>query len=87
MFAIIFLFGFLFSIVNNFIGIQYLIASGKQSLYSKSFTISSLMTLVLFFTLIPFFTLYGTIIGVVSGEIVLTCVMIIFIKRLLRHLN
>ncbi|UAK16363.1 flippase [Sporolactobacillus terrae] len=71
----------LFSIVNNFIGIQYLIASGKQSLYSKSFTISSLMTLVLFFTLIPFFTLYGTIIGVVSGEIVLTCVMIIFIKR------
>ena len=37
----------LLSVINNFLGIQYLVASGNQKLYSQAFTISSLITVVL----------------------------------------
>ncbi|WP_155641185.1 flippase [Heyndrickxia coagulans] len=75
----VFLIWFLLSVLNNFIGIQYLIASGKQKVYSKCFIISATFTLILFFALIPKFNLWGTVLSVVIGELILTVSMVIYI--------
>ncbi len=52
------------SIFNNIIGIQYLVASGKSNLYSKSFLFSTIITLTLFLALTPKMHIYGILIGI-----------------------
>lgn len=68
------------SILNNFIGIQYLIGSGNGKYYSKSFTISAVITLGLFLILIKFISYNAIIIGSILGELALTLAMIYYIK-------
>lgn len=68
------------SILNNFLGIQYLIGSGNSKYYSRSFVMSAITTLVLFITLIKSNSFNAIIIGTSLGELVLTLVMICYIK-------
>ncbi|MEK5338487.1 MULTISPECIES: flippase [Heyndrickxia] len=68
------------SIFNNLIGIQYLVASGKSKIYSKSFFISTLVTLLLFFLLAPSISIWGSILSVIIGEVTLSISMLLSIQ-------
>jgi O-antigen/teichoic acid export membrane protein len=68
------------SILNNFIGAQYLIGSGNGKYYSKAFIICAITTLILFFILIKAMSFKAIIIGSNLGELMLTLVMIYYIK-------
>ena len=68
------------SIVNNFLGIQMLVASGHQKEYSKSFMISVIIMLLLMFILGPTMRSYGIAIAQAVSEIILTIILIYFIK-------
>ncbi|MGR5962663.1 hypothetical protein ACT7DN_22160 [Bacillus paranthracis] len=69
------------SIFNNIIGIQYLVASGKSNLYSKSFLFSTIITLTLFLALTPNMHIYGILIGINAGELILTVVILLYAIR------
>jgi len=70
----------LISVLNNFIGVQFLIGTGKGAYYSKSFIISAGITLMLYLVLISRISYYGIVIGTIIGELTLTVVMLLFIK-------
>ncbi len=74
-------FWFVVSIFNNIIGYQYLIASGQEKIYSKSFVIAAIITLALFFSLAGPFSMYGIVFAMLLGELSLTISMGFFIKR------
>lgn len=64
------------AVVNNVLGIQYLVGSGRSKTYSISCVVSSAVALVLFFTLVPRISFYGVLCGMVSGELLLTIIML-----------
>ncbi|MDD2781654.1 flippase [Sulfuricurvum sp.] len=66
---------FFFGMINNFTGIQYLTSIGKSKYYLKSFAISSLIAVTLYFTLTPLFAIYGILIGMITSEIALSVLM------------
>ena len=70
-----------FGVINNFIGIQFLIGAGYSEVYFKSFNIASLVTIITYFSLTWKYYYYGIIVGMVLGEITLTIAMIYFIKN------
>lgn len=70
----------LLGVLNNIIGIQYLVASGRDSYYTKSFIIASFITLMLYLFLVGPLSYYGVIIGMIIGEFILTCCMLLLIK-------
>ncbi len=70
-----------FGVLNNFIGIQFLIGAGYSEVYLKSFNIASLVTIITYFGLTWKYYYYGIIAGMVLGEITLTIAMIYFIKK------
>ena len=72
---------FLNGLINNFIGIQFLLGLGKSRIYARSFFLATITTLFLFILLTPILSYYGIAIGILSGELVLTAVMIAYIKR------
>lgn len=59
------------SIVNNFLGIQILIASGNSKIYSRVFCISSLGNIIFNITLALFFNIYGVAVAAPLGEFLL----------------
>ncbi len=67
--------------LNNFIGVQYLLGLGYNKIYSKAFTLASIISLILYFSLTPFYSFYGTIFGMLIGEIALLFFMVFFIKK------
>lgn len=69
------------SVLNNFIGIQYLCGSGKSKLYGKSFTVSGLITLLVMIFASKYYSFNGTALAVIFGEILLTVMMVINIKK------
>lgn len=73
---------FLFSIINNFLGIQILVASGHQQEYSKAFLISALAAIVMYIILGNLFNIYGIAIATFFAEITLTAILLIQIKRI-----
>lgn len=77
------------SILNNFIGVQYLIGSGNGKFYSRSFVLSATTTLSLYLALIRVISFNGIIVGTIFGELVLTLVMLYYIKKAkkLRSMN
>lgn len=74
----------LFSILNNFIGIQFLVGAGFSKYYMKSFYFAAAITFILYFILTPLFSYYGVISGMLCGEVTLTIFMTHYIikKRL-----
>lgn len=71
----------LFSVLNNIIGYQYLIASGQEKLYSRSFIKAGIVTILLYIILSIPFSMYGIIIAMLAGEISLTFLMIISMHK------
>lgn len=69
------------AVMNNFLGIQYLSGLGKFSLYMKSFSFSTIVTLVLYFIFTPLISYYGILLGMLFGEFTLTLTMIYYIRR------
>lgn len=63
------------SILNNFLGIQYLVASGNQKLYSQAFSKSMIITVILNIILGTIFKIYGVAIAAALGELSLTILL------------
>lgn len=76
---------FLFAIVNNFVGVQILLASNKQKIYTKSFTISCICIVICNVILGKMFGLFGIAYAALIGEMILCITLLIamkfFIKR------
>lgn len=64
------------SIVNNFLGPQYLVASGNSRLYSKAFSISIMITIFLNIILGYKYNIYGIAFASVLGEFLLMILLI-----------
>lgn len=73
-------FWLILSVLNNFIGIQYLIGTGNGKCYSKCFTISAVVTMSIYLLLVNHISYYAIIAGTIVGELTLTISMIIYIK-------
>ena len=71
-----------FSILNNLLGIQILVASGNQKKYSKAFNLSILIILVSNLVLIYFFGNIGAAFATLFGELSLSIMLIFQIKYL-----
>ena len=76
-----------FSVVNNFIGIQYLCAGGHSKIYGNAFTISGVLTVILMLILTKEFSYNGTALSVLIGEVILTITMLIGIFLFKKHLK
>lgn len=63
---------FIFAMINNFIGIQILVASGNTKKYSKAFTIGCLAIVISNLILGKLWGIYGVSIASAFGEIILT---------------
>ena len=77
-------FWFLFGVINNFLGVQILIASGEQKLYSRLFVVSSIFLLILNIVLGKFGGIYGVSFACLISESVLflmLLVAVVFLKR------
>lgn len=57
--------------LNNFLGIQILVASGNSSRYRKMFSISTIITILSYYIFIPHGGVYGTISALLLGEFIL----------------
>ena len=71
----------LFSVINNFIGIQFLVASGNQKLYSRAFTIGSLITVGMNILLGGVLGIYGVSFAAPIGEMSLTILLYFSVKK------
>ncbi len=70
----------IFSFINNFIGIQFLVGSGNNKYYRKAFSITTLY-IIASFSLIKIFYLDGLIFSMLSGELFLTLSMLFLIRK------
>lgn len=70
------------SITNNFLGIQFLVASGHQKEYSQAFSLSAVVTVLLNVTLGFAFGVYGVSSAAAIGEAGLTLMLILKLKKL-----
>lgn len=73
----------LFGIINNFLGIQTLVASGHQKEYSTAFTISVMLMLGLMFILGKMFGAYGIAYASMISEMTLSAILFFFIRKVL----
>lgn len=74
---------FVFSIVNNFLGVQILVASGHQKEYSNAFMISAVASIVMYFVLGKMIGIYGIAYATFLAEVLLTVLLIYKVKELL----
>ena len=75
----------IFGILNNLLGIQGLVASGNQKLYSKSFFIGVITVLVLSITLGYYFNVLGVAMATMISEIILSISILINIIRRIKY--
>lgn len=71
-----------FGIMNNFLGIQILVASNHKKHYSMAFTVCVVSSLLLMLVLGRVYGILGVAIGSMSGEIILTLILLFFIKKI-----
>ena len=74
---------FLLAIVNNFLGIQTLIASGNQKGYSECLSIGCVAIVLFNIILGSIFDLYGVALAAALGELILTISLFIKCKKLI----
>ena len=72
---------FIFAMINNFLGIQILVASGNTKSYSQAFTIGCLIMFISNIILGFLFDIYGVAIAAALGEIVLTISLVFKVKK------
>lgn len=77
----------LFSILNNFLGVQTLVASESQKEYSQSFQISTVIMLVLMFLLGRVWGSYGVAGASMLSEMILTVLLLINISVKIKKEN
>ena len=70
-----------FGFLNNFLGIQILVASNRSSIYRSLFTIATIITIVCYYMLIPLGGPYGSIIALLLGEVVLSIILYMKIRK------
>ena len=70
----------IFSVANNFIGVQYLTCIGQSKLYAILMTFSGIATVLLILFLTQKYSCYGTAFAILIGELVLTVTMLGSIK-------
>lgn len=78
---------FIFAMINNFLGIQILVASGNTKKYSQAFAVGCVAILILNIVLGKMFEIYGVSIAAALGEIVLTISLFFKIKQLEREIK
>ena len=67
----------LLSILNNFLGIQYLVASGNQKLYSQASTVGMIINVALNIIKGNIFGVYGVAYAATLGELCLTLLLLL----------
>lgn len=72
---------FIFAMINNFLGIQILVASGNTKKYSQAFVIGCIAILVLNIILGKLYGIYGVSIAAALGEFILTISLLLKIKK------
>lgn len=72
---------FVFSIINNFLGIQTLVASGNQKDYSNSFILSAILSVLLCVVLGKLFGSYGIAFATLLSECMLTFILLYCVKK------
>lgn len=73
---------FIFAMINNFLGIQILVASGNTKKYSQAFTIGCVTIIFLNVILGKFYGIYGVSIAAALGELVLTISLLVKLKQM-----
>lgn len=76
---------FLFSIVNNFLGIQFLVASGYQKNYSKSLLIGCISIVLCNIIFGKIFNIYGVAWASFISEVILTFSLVINCKKIVKE--
>lgn len=71
-----------FSVINNFLGIQILTASNNSRQYGKSFSASVVISVVVNIVLVRYLSIYGAAIAVFISESSLTGMLIVQIVKL-----
>ena len=71
----------LLGIINNFLGIQTLVAMGYKEYYSKCILYSTLILVLLNFLLCPYFQLYGTALSSLITEATLSIMLLFILKK------
>lgn len=74
------------SVANNFLGVQFLVASGNQKAYSLAVTIGAVTTVVLNIVLGVIWGIYGVSIAAAVGELTLTLMLINKVRTTIKQL-
>lgn len=69
------------SILNNFIGVQFLIGIGEGKYYSRSFIISGVIMILFDLIFVNIFNVYTIPLSMVLAELILNIIMIYFIRK------
>lgn len=72
---------FIIAMINNFLGIQILVASGKQKDYSRALIFGGFSTFVLNIIMGKMWNIYGVSFAVMIGEFLLMICLILSIKK------
>ena len=72
----------LLGIINNFLGIQILVASGHKKEYSNSFVLSIIMMIILMFVFGYYWKSFGVSVALVCSEFLLTFILIYHVSRI-----
>lgn len=71
-----------FGVVNNILGIQILSASGHAKLYSRSFMLAALLTVVLLLILVKAYSSIGAAMAITFGEVILFVILLLQVHKL-----
>lgn len=70
-----------FGVINNVLGIQYLTNIGQQRWYATSFSIATIVSIILFFVLGKTLSYWGIAVALVVGEIILTSFLLLRVYK------
>jgi len=70
---------FVMNLINNFIGVQYLTATGRSKIYAKSCAITAVVSIIILYLFTLKYSYIGTAVSVLLSEIILACLMLFFI--------
>lgn len=76
-----------FGVINNVLGIQILSASGKGKIYSRLVLFSASLTILLMVLLTYQYKAYGVAFSIMTGELLLSIMLVICINKKLRDYN
>lgn len=72
---------FVLSVINNFLGIQILVASGHQKEYSRAFMVSAISSVILYVVLGSVWGILGIAFSTFAAELILTALLIYNVRK------